>query len=222
MPIDLCNPLAYKQSGMNPQVEQSPFVLAAILAGRLYRMLETARSMNISSSNAKGISIRGGDKTAGFKPITDFISDMVKDTIDISSKINNTALHFSITAVNEKRAVAALNSFNRAKSRTEDQARAASLQNRLLPLQDKIQAYREQQCNYCKNLEVLFDDVTQRIRAARIIVTNSRTEASRAGEYQANLFSIADDLEYCSQRIADEIKICKQHLEQLTKMIGRT
>jgi hypothetical protein len=207
---------------MNSQVEQSPFVLAAILAGRLYRMLETARSMNISSSNAKGISIRGGDKTAGFKPITDFISEMVKDTIDISSRINNTALHFSITAVNEKRAVAALNSFIRAKSRTEDPARAASMQNRLSPLQDKIQAYREQQCNYCKNLEMLFDDVTQRIRAARIIVTNSRTEASRAGEYQANLFSIADDLEYCSQRIADEIKICKQHLEELTKMIGRT
>lgn len=207
---------------MSPQVEQSPFVLAAILAGRLYRMLETARSMNISSSNAKGISIRGGDKTAGFKPITDFISEMVKDTIDISSKINNTALLFSITAVNEKRTVAALNSFNRAKSRTEDPARAASMQNRLSPLQDKIQRYREHQCRYCKDLEVLFDDVTQRIRAARIIVTNSRTEASRAGEYQANLFSIADDLEYCSQRIADEIKICKQHLEQLTKMIGRT
>lgn len=222
MRIDLCELLAYKQSDMNSHVEQSPFVLAAILAGRLYRMLETARSMNISSSNAKGISIRGGDKTAGFKPITDFISEMVKDTIDISSKINSTALSFSITAVNEKRAVSALNSFKRAKSRTEDQARAASLQNRLSPLQEKIQAYREQQCNYCKNLEMLFDDVTQRIRAARIIVTNSRTEASRAGEYQANLFSIADDLEYCSQRIADEIKICKQHLEELTKMIGRT
>jgi len=42
---------------MNTQIEQPPFVLAAILAGRLYRMLETARSMNISSSNAKGISM---------------------------------------------------------------------------------------------------------------------------------------------------------------------
>ncbi len=222
MLIDLCDRLAYIQLDMNTQVEQPPFVLAAILAGRLYRMLETARSMNISSSNAKGISIRGGDKTAGFKPITDFISEMVKDTIDISSTINSTALRFSITAVNEKRAVSALNSFIRAKSGTEDATRSASLQNRLSPLQDKIQGYREQQCDYCKNLKVLFDDVTQRIRAARIIVTNSRTEASRAGEYQANLFSIADDLEYCSQRIADEIKVCKQNLEQLTRMIGRT
>ncbi len=123
---------------------------------------------------------------------------MVKDTIDISSSINTIALRFSITAVNEKRAVSALNSFNRAKLRTEDPTRSTSLQNRLSPLQDKIQGYREQQCNYCKKLQVLFEDVTQRIRAARIIVTNSRTEASRAGEYQANLFSIADDLEYCS------------------------
>jgi hypothetical protein len=207
---------------MTLQTEQPSFVLAAILAGRLYRMLETARSMSISSSNAKGIAIRGGDKTAGFKPITDFISEMVTDTIDISSRINNTALRFSITAVNEKRVLSAMNSFNRAESRIDNQSRSSSLQNRLAPLKAKVQAYREQQCRDCKNLEVLFDDVTQRIRAAQIIVTNSRTEASRADEYQANLFSIADDLEYCSQRISDEIKICKHHLDELTQMIGRT
>ena len=198
-----------------------PFVLAALLAGRLYRMLETAHTMSISSSNAKCISIRGGDKTAGFKPITDFISDMAKDTISISSKINATALQFSITAVNEKRAFSALQSFKKVKDRVEDDNKAHDISLLMRPLNLKIKAFREEQCGYCKYLESLFDEITQRIRAARIIVTNSRTEASRAGEYKANLFSIADDLEFCSQSISEEIKQCKQYLDDLTKMIGQ-
>lgn len=198
------------------------FVLAALLAGKLYRMLETAHTMSISSSNAKCISIRGGDKTAGFKPITDFISDMAKDTISISSKINATALQFSITAVNEKRAFSALQNFNKVKQRLEDDDEKSNHIDALMqPLNLKINAFREEQCAYCKYLESLFEEITQRIRAARIIVTNSRTEASRAGEYKTNLFSIADDLELCSQSINEEIKRCKQYLDDLINMIGK-
>ena len=200
---------------------QPPCVLAALLAGRLYRMLETARSMSISSSNAKCISIRGGEKTAGFKPITDFISDMAKDTISISSKINATALQFSITAVNEKRANSALQNFKNVKARIDSDEKTNGINMLMQSLDAKIHEFRKEQCGYCRYLEQLFDEITQRIRAARIIVTNSRTEASRAGEYHANLFSIADDLEFCSQSIADEIKLCKRHLAELVNLIGK-
>ena len=211
---------------MAHKLQQPSFVLAALLAGRLYRMLETAQSMSISSSNAKGISIRGGEKTAGFKPITDFISDMAKDTISISSKINATALSFSITAVNEQRALTALANFQKVQTRLQAQEEENSekvndIHQLMDPINQQIEKFEVEQKGYCKYLEELFDEITQRIRAARIIVTNSRTEASRAGEYQTNLFSIADDLEYCSQSIADEIKVCKRYLTDLTKMIGQ-
>ena len=198
-----------------------PFVLAALLAGRLYRMLKMAHTMSISSSNAKCISIRGGDKTVGFKPITDFISDMAKDTISISSKINATALQFSIAAVNEKRLVSALQNFKKVKERIEDDNKSADISFLMRSLEQKTNAFRNEQCGYCKYLESLFEEITQRIRAAKIIVTNSRTEASRAGEYKANLFSIADDLEVCTQSINEEIKSCKKCLDDLTKMIGQ-
>jgi len=203
------------------KTQQPSFVLAALLAGRLYRMLETARSMSISSSNAKGISIRGGEKTAGFKPITDFISEMAKDTIAISSRINATALLFSITAVNEQRALSALDNFSRVTERLENQAAIESIYTLMAPLNEKIDMMRDEQRGYCRFLASMFEDIAQRIRAAKIIVTNSRTEASRAGEYQTNLFSIADDLEFCSESITKEIKICKSYLDDLTKMIGK-
>ncbi len=203
-------------------LEQQPsFVISALLAGRLYRMLEITKVMSISSSNAKCISIRGGDKTAGFKPITDFISEMAHDTISISSKINTVALQFSTTAVQEQRANIALCSFSKVIERLESQSKVKSLTAITDELKTTISVFRKNQYKDCKYLASLFDDISQRIRAARVIVTNSRTEASRAGEYQTNLFAIANDLQDCSDRISDEIKICKSYLEDLTVMTSK-
>jgi hypothetical protein len=200
---------------------QPPFVISALLAGRLYRMLEITKVMSISSSNAKCISIRGGDKTAGFKPITDFISDMAQDTISISLKINAVALQFSITAVKEKRSNTALIKFNNVIERSENKSKVTSLLEITESLKEQITWFKKDQMNDCKNLNVLFDDISQRIRAAKVIVTNSRTEASRAGEYQTNLFAIANDLEECSDRISGEIKICKTYLNDLIQITGK-
>jgi len=200
---------------------QPPFVISALLAGRLHRMLDVTKVMYISSSNAKCISIRGGDKTAGFKPITEFISEMASDTIAISLKINEVALKFSITAVNERRANIALLNFNEVLEKLESVSKANSLKRVVESLNTDIVTLRKSQSADCKFLSSLFEDITQRIRAAKVIVTNSRTEASRAGEYQTNLFAIANDLESCSDAIALEIKLCKNYLDDLTKMIGK-
>lgn len=199
---------------------QPAFVLAAQLTGRLHRMLKTAQVMRISSSNAKSISIRGGDKTAGFRPITDFISDMAKDTISISSKINQAALLFSNISISEKRARLAYKSFLDAKHKSGSD-RAVQLDSLIGVLADRINEYRQQQYDCCKNLDSLIDDIGRRTRATGIIVINSRTEASRAEEYQENLFSVADDLEQCSQSISKDIKACQQYLVSLTSMLGK-
>jgi len=201
--------------------KQPPFVISALLAGRLYRMLEITKVMNISSSNAKCISIRGGEKTAGFKPITDFISDMARDTISISTKINAVALQFSITAVNEKRANIALINFHKVIDKLDSASKANKLSLVIDILNTRVNKFKMSQSNDCKYLSSLFDDISQRIRAAKVIVTNSRTEASRAGEYQTNLFAIANDLENCSDSISNEIKICKIYLDDLTRMTGK-
>ncbi|VAW58966.1 hypothetical protein MNBD_GAMMA11-1907 [hydrothermal vent metagenome] len=184
-------------------------------------MLKITKVMYISSSNAKCISIRGGDKTAGFKPITEFISEMARDTISISSKINEIALNFSITAVNEKRTNIALFNFNKVLEQLESHSKAKSLAGIIDSLLINIDRLKKSQFDDCKRLSSLFDDISQRIRAAKVIVTNSRTEASRAGEYQTNLFAIANDLENCSDTIAREIKLCRTCLDELAQTIGK-
>ena len=63
---------------MGVSAKQAAFVTAARLAGRLYRVLATAKEISLNASNAKGIAARGGAKTAGFRPITDFICEMAE------------------------------------------------------------------------------------------------------------------------------------------------
>ena len=203
------------------QINSKPtFVIAALLAGRLYRMLDTTRTMHISSSNAKCISIRGGEKTSGFKPITEFISEMAQDTVSLSSKINSIALQFSRTAANEKIVLLALHNFKASIDKLKSNVNKDQLHHLMDTQTAKINDLRDQQYSFCRLLASLFDDIAQRMRAARIIVTNSRTEASRAGEYQTNLSAIADDLETCSDSINKEIKICRNYLDELIEIVG--
>lgn len=121
------------------------FLIAALLAGRLYRVFTIAKTMSISSSNAKAISIRGGTKTVGFKPITEFISEMAKDTISISNKINDTALEFSKIAVNENRAIVAINKFKKVINKLDNQNQINNLSSIVNKLDENSHLLNEQQ-----------------------------------------------------------------------------
>ena len=122
--------------------QHTSFLIAALLAGRLYRVLSIAKIMSISSSNAKGISIRGGTLTAGFKPITDFINDMATDTISISARINATSLNFSIKSVNELRAQSVLHDFQKVIDRLDDHTHQDRLLDLIASIQEDIDKLR--------------------------------------------------------------------------------
>lgn len=174
----------------------------------------------MSSSNAKCISIRGGTKTSGFKPITDYISETAKYTISLADKINSTALMFSISSVEQQRTQFALHEFSKIIARIDNQIQIDRLKTITDTLNKKINTLRHEQYNACKLLIDLFDDISRGIRAIKIIVINSRTEASRAEEHQAYLFSIADDLDLSSEKINLQIKSCRDYLYDLNNMIG--
>jgi len=199
---------------------QLPFVIAARLAGRLYGVLATAKEISLSASNAKGIAARGGEKTAGFRPITDFITEMANDTISLVFKINQVALQISTMSVSENRAMAARGYFSKAREKLAGHDGQEQLLGIVHGLDGQIGEFRKNERNAIDSLADLFDDIEQRTRAAKIIVTNSRTEASRAGEYQTYLESIADSVERATETIHAEIKVCRHYLSDLMETIA--
>ncbi|VAW78437.1 hypothetical protein MNBD_GAMMA14-184 [hydrothermal vent metagenome] len=196
------------------------FVTAARLAGRLYGVLLTAKEISLSASNAKGIASRGGEKTAGFRPITDFITEMANDTISLVSRINQVALQISITSVSENRAVNACERFSKARDFLSDHGAQQSLSPVIQGLNNQIAEYQQQERTAIDSLGELFDDIEQRTRAAKIVVTNSRTEASRAAEFQPYLESIANSVENAAENIHTEIKVCRRYLSDLKEAIA--
>lgn len=199
---------------------QPAFVTAAKLAGRLHGVLATAKQISLSASNAKGIAARGGEKTAGFRPITDFISEMASDTISLVSQINQAALQISIMSVNEMRTVHARGYFSKAWENLFGQGREKQLLRAIDELDVQISGFQSEERKAMASLVGLFDDIDQRTRAAKIIVTNSRTEASRAGEFQTYLESIADSVERAAESIHAEIRVCRGYLSDLMKTLS--
>lgn len=199
------------------KLDQHPpdFVMAAMLAGHLYRMMRTAKIMSLSASNAKGVAARAGEKAMGFRPITDFIAEMANKTIHFATKVNQLALSLSRTSV--------------VSVRNEDAVRRLRVSGGLLKGELAVHFIQEQIANAAERREILqadidgimlelveqLDEIYQGVRGATVIVINSRTEASRAGEFQKYLDSIADSVESAAQDIQKEITACRKLIEAL-------
>ena len=202
--------------------QQPPsFVIAALLASHLHRMQNTAKLMLLSASNAKGVAARAGDSALGFRPITDFIAEMAGDTIQCASKINALALvvsRLSVTAL-----------------RTQDESRRLTLaKNQLCAIESpkyrvtdrliadseqRLQSLQEDTGRTMTQLCAQLDEIHQRVRGSTIVVSTSRSEASRAGEFQKYLNSIADSVEQAAKDLQIEIDHCKKLIRTLTSTL---
>ena len=72
---------------MNNQTK-TQFIAVATITSELSAVVVIAKEISLAAANAKAIAFRAGDKAKGFQPITDFISDLAKETIERVSAIN--------------------------------------------------------------------------------------------------------------------------------------
>ena len=191
------------------------FVISAMLAGHLYRMMHTAKAMLLSTSNAKGVAARAGDKALGFRPITDFIAEMANDTIHHATKINQLALTVSRTSVASVRTQDGVRRFEQAQAQLAESGQADEIDHLIDASNKKLQEMTTQVDEIMSQLGLELDEIHQRVRGSTIVVSTSRTEAARAGEFQHYLNSIADSVELAARDLQTEITQCRKLLQQL-------
>ena len=199
------------------KTDQQPpaFVVAATLAGHLYRMMRTARLMSLSASNAKGVAARAGDKALGFRPITDFIAEMANDTIHHATKINQLALTVSRTSVASVRTLDGVRRLEQARAQLAESGQAEEIGHLIDASNKRLQEMTTQVDEIMSQLGLELDEIHQRVRGSTIVVSTSRTEAARAGEFQHYLNSIADSVELAARDLQTEITQCRKLLQQL-------
>ncbi len=191
------------------------FVISAMLAGHLYRMQKTAKLMLLSASNAKGVASRAGDQATGFRPITDFIAEMANDTIHYARNINELSLTVSQTSVNMMRTQEAIKRFRDASTLIESPRQQQFIECLITQSHDNYQAMRHDNKEIMNKLVLQLDELGQRVRGSSIVVSTSRTEASRAGDFQKYLKSIADSVEHAAKELQVEIMACRKLIHAL-------
>ncbi|TAL43291.1 MAG: chemotaxis protein [Methylovulum sp.] len=193
---------------MNNQTK-SQFVAVASITSELSAVMVVAKEISLAAANAKAIAFRAGDKAKGFQPITDFINELAKETIELVTGINVYALSLYRLTVNEYRKTVAYNKFELAVKMADGATYAGSMQQPLDNAKLSMQLCQRQFKRDVKQLLDQLEAVMHHARAARVIAANSRIEASQAGEYLQSLQAVAESVDKAAHTIHDNVQRCR-------------
>lgn len=191
-------------------MQQEFFVNTAACVGALCRVQQTAVELSLAAKNAKAIAYRAGTKAVGFKPLTDFIDEMGRDTFRLVTEINATALRVARRAVDEVRLQDACARFERARRMMS--ASQTHLDDVQLKLEEELATNRQEIARGLRRLLDLLEGINHRMRAAAVISTRARVEATQAGDYEGGLQLVADTVERSAATIRTIISRCDRQL----------
>lgn len=197
---------------MSDSQTKSQFVAVASIAAELSAVMEVAKEISLAAANAKAIAYRAGEKAKGFQPITDFINDLAKETIELVNRINEHALQLYRLTVNEYRTTQACNRFEKVAQLSVGAAYADSLAVPLHQVQQRMMVGRREFEIHVAELLDQLAEVMHPARAARVIAANSRIEASQAGDYLQSLQAVAESVDHAAQIIHDKVHRCRSAL----------
>ncbi len=190
---------------------KSQFIAVASITSELSAVMVVAKEISLAAANAKAIAFRAGDKAKGFQPITDFINELAKETIELVTNINIYALVLYRLTVNEFQKTTAYNKFELAEKMAESdgavyaQTMQGPVDHARLSMQDCQRQFKRDVSQLLGQLEA----VMHHARAARVIAANSRIEASQAGEYLQSLQAVAESVDKAAHTIHDNVQRCR-------------
>jgi hypothetical protein len=200
---------------MRDSQSKSRFVAVASIAAELSEVMNVAKEISLAAANAKAIAFRAGEKAKGFQPITDFINELARDTIELVIIINEHALQLYQLTIKEYRASEACKHFEKVIILSTSATYADSLTQSLIPARQRRMDFQHQLPAQVSELLARLDDVMHPARAARVIAANSRIEASQAGEHMQSLQAVAESVDHAAQVIHDKVHKCRSALSQI-------
>ena len=201
---------------MNHQTKRQ-FIAVATITSELSTVVIIGKEISLAAANAQAIAFRAGDKARGFQPITDFISELAKETIERVAEINELAIVLYRVSVNEFRMAVSYNKFDQV---TKMSGSAMYAQSMHKPLDKTKSILLDCQRQFKRDVDILLDQleaVMQHAQTARVIATYSRIEASQAGEYLQSLLTVAESVDKAAHSIQNNVQRCILALSQLSK-----
>lgn len=189
------------------------YILAAKIAAHLHFATNVARQLSLTAKNAHAVSARAGQQASGFRAITSFIEDLATNTISQATEINRRAVEISNLATNRERTARALEHFRRVRETASD---AGFIESIDAPTKVTESELADLNLTFRENvwdLELQLRETQQQIRAADIISSTSKVEASQAGTFKPQLEVIALNISESASQI-------KEHLNHAYRLLA--
>ncbi|NOT11337.1 MAG: chemotaxis protein [Methylococcaceae bacterium] len=196
---------------MNNQTK-AQFIAVASITSELSAVMVIAKEISLAAANAKAIAFRAGDKAKGFQPITDFINELAKETIERVDTINKLAILLYQVTVTEFRKTLSFHRFELVVKMSGSAVYADSMLGPLEEAKNEMMDCRRQFKRDVALLLAQLEAVMHHARAARVIAANSRIEASQAGEYLQSLQTVAESVDNAAHTIHDNVQRCRMAL----------
>lgn len=190
-------------------------VASACIAAELHHAATLAKGLSLTAKNAQAISIRAGESSLGFKAITVFINEFAETIIEQATKINEQAVSVSRLSIDQVHAKTTAKLFKQAWLIAGDKSHREDLTQITTTLNKRATDTMAEMKSLLKQLESELEQSERQMRAAGIIATTSKTEASRAAEYQESLYGIANNIETTSSEIRSHLKSASAYLSEL-------
>ena len=187
------------------------FTNAATVAARLQEVIHVSEAMNMTALNAKIITARAGEQGNAFRPLTDFVSELAKNTAHIVQQINASSLIVSKNSVSKTRADHAHRAFLTAQEK-HNNIKQEELNTLVHQTKTDLESLAKTHSQSATALTDLLNLIKQQIKSSRYIVSNCRIEASHIPQYQKEFEALALDIETASSQIQNIINNCDKLL----------
>lgn len=195
--------------------EESKVVAIASIAAELQSVMRVAWGLSLAAKNAMVMSAQAGEKALGFQPITTFIDDIAKETIDGVNDINKEAIKLSRITVAEERASDANQRFLSVFKKNKDAAHIDSLTQGMSHVENNLQVIQSEFNKRLHNLVDSLDKMSECMLSARSIASVSRVVTADAQEYSDKLKAVADSLDEAAIHITDKVNESYKHLQHI-------
>jgi hypothetical protein len=195
---------------------ENSIVRIAGVAADLNAVVRIAWSVSIASKNAMVISAQAGEQARSFQPLTRFIDEIANQTIADIKKVEKESLHLTRLSTMQLRTSDGYQRFLSVKTRAGDARHLESFNNALVNAHRRLSLYHEQFSKLLRRLLEYMDELHQNMRAAQMVASLCKIEASRTGQFGDNLRVVADDLNAASSHIRDIIEKSVKEIEDIS------
>ncbi len=202
--------------------EETKFHLLAVsVAADLAQVKSQGEAISLEALNAKVLVSKAGIKALGFQPITDFMVQLSKETINLVVQIEKKALAVSHEAVGRLRTVNSVQMAQRAqKLAANNDARYGAqieifVKATIAQDQDTISRLLE----HAEQLVVLLKQIVARMKSANAVSYSVRIEAATVDANYSDAFrSVANKLEDCSRVVSEKVNVNLRLLNKALKL----